>query len=81
LGLLSQAGVAVGLALASAERFSVLGPKGEAFGAMVINVVTTSTFILQIIGPIGVKFAITRAEEVGKAKFTKDVWASEEAPE
>lgn len=81
LGLLSQAGVAVGLAIASAERFSVLGPEGEALGALVINVVTASTFILQIIGPIGVKFAITRAGEVGRAKFTEDVWASEGAPE
>jgi Kef-type K+ transport system membrane component KefB len=81
LGLLSQAGVAVGLAITSAERFAALGPEGEALGALVINVITASTFIVQIIGPIGVKFAITRAGEVGQAKFTEDVWASEGAPE
>ncbi len=80
-GLLSQAGVAVGLAIASAERFSALGPEGEVLGTLVINVITASTFIVQIIGPIGVKFAITRAGEVGKAKFTEDVWASEGVPE
>ncbi|MCP4426680.1 MAG: cation:proton antiporter [Chloroflexi bacterium] len=80
-GLLSQAGVAVGLAIASAERFSALGPEGEALGTLVINVVTASTFIVQIIGPIGTKYAITRAGEVGKAKFTDDVWASEGTPE
>jgi Kef-type K+ transport system membrane component KefB len=80
-GLLSQAGVTVGLAIASAERFSALGPKGEALGSLVINVITASTFIVQIIGPVGVKFAITRAGEVGQAKLTEDVWASEGAPE
>jgi Kef-type K+ transport system membrane component KefB len=81
LGLLSQAGVAVGLAIASAERFSALGPEGEALGALVINVVTASTFIVQIVGPVGVKLAIVRAGEAGKARLTEDIWASEGAPE
>jgi len=81
-GLLSQAGVAIGLALASASRFSKLGEEGAALGALIINVITATTFVVQIIGPIFVKFAITRAGEIGRAKSDPDeVWASEGKPE
>ncbi|HIC89631.1 MAG TPA: hypothetical protein EYP04_09555, partial [Anaerolineae bacterium] len=77
LGLLSQAGVAIGLALASSARFSKFGPEGEALGSLIINVITATTFVVQIIGPICVKLAITRAGEVGRAKLGKDDWASD----
>ncbi len=79
-GLLSQAGVAIGLALTLANRFSHLGPEGKALGTLVINVVTATTFIVQIIGPIFVKFAISRAGEIGQAKLGDDAWASEGTP-
>ncbi len=82
LGLLSQAGVAIGLALASASRFSELGEEGIALGNLIINVITATTFVVQIIGPIFVKFAISRAGEVGMARVdADDIWASEGAPE
>ncbi len=81
LGLLTQGGVAIGLALASASRFSKLGPEGAALGALIINVITATTFVVEIIGPIFVKRAIQRAGEVGKAKLGPEVWASEGAPE
>jgi Kef-type K+ transport system membrane component KefB len=77
LGLLSQAGVAVGLAINTGTRFLAYGPAGEALGYLIINVITASTFIVQIIGPICVKSAITRAGEVGKALGTIDDWATE----
>ncbi|MFN2151067.1 MAG: cation:proton antiporter [Anaerolineales bacterium] len=80
-GLLSQAGVAVGLALASASRFSQYGAEGQALGSLIINVITATTFVVQIIGPIFVKFAITQAGEIGKAKMKEDAWASEGSPE
>jgi Kef-type K+ transport system membrane component KefB len=81
-GLLSQAGVAIGLALASASRFSKLGDEGAALGSLVINVITATTFLVQIIGPIFVKFAINRADEIGKARNDPDeIWASEGKPE
>jgi Kef-type K+ transport system membrane component KefB len=81
-GLLSQAGVAIGLALASAARFSQFGEEGMALGNLVINVITATTFVVQIVGPIAVKFAITRAGEVGKAREDiDDIWASEGTPE
>jgi Kef-type K+ transport system membrane component KefB len=81
-GLLSQAGVAIGLALASASRFSKLGDEGAALGSLVINVITATTFLVQIIGPIFVKFAIKRAGEIGMARGDPDeIWASEGKPE
>ena len=80
-GLFSQAGVAIGLALASAARFSQYGEEGQALGSLIINVITATTFVVQIIGPIAVKFAITRAGEVGKAQEVDDIWASEGTPE
>lgn len=80
-GLLSQAGVAVGLALAASGRFAEAGEKGEALGALVLGVITATTFVVQIAGPIFTKFAIQRAGEIGQAKLGEDVWASEGAPE
>jgi Kef-type K+ transport system membrane component KefB len=81
LGLLSQAGVAIGLALASADRFCVYGEEGEALGNMILSVITATTFVVQIIGPIGVKLAISHAGEIGRAKLEHDPWASEGAPQ
>lgn len=81
LGLLSQAGVAIGLALASAGRFSVHGEEGQALGALIINVITATTFVVQVIGPIGVKLAIRRAGEIGRATVEHDAWASEGSTE
>jgi hypothetical protein len=69
--------VAIGLALASASRFSAYGPEGKELGDLIINVITATTFVVQIIGPICVKFAIGRAGEIGQATAEDDVWASE----
>jgi len=77
LGLLSQAGVAVGLAISTGTRFLSYGEEGAALGFLIINVITASTFLVQIIGPICVKLAITRAGEVGKGINTLDEWATE----
>lgn len=80
-GLLSQAGVAMGLAIASSERFSDYGEAGIALGMLIVNVICATTFVVQMIGPIFVKFAIRRADEIGKAKLGPEVWASEGTPE
>jgi Kef-type K+ transport system membrane component KefB len=80
LGLLSQAGVAIGLALASADRFGAYGQEGQRLGDLVINVITATTFIVQIFGPICVKLAIRRAGEMGQAVAEDDAWASEGRP-
>ena len=67
LGLLSQAGVAIGLAIASANRFSAYGAAGQALGNLVISVITATTFIVQIVGPMLVKYAIVRSGEINMA--------------
>jgi Kef-type K+ transport system membrane component KefB len=70
LALLSQAGVALGLALESQHRFSALGAEGAAFGGLILSVITATTLVVQLVGPVGVKLAITRAGEVGGALET-----------
>lgn len=80
-GLLSQAGVAMGLSIASARRFNNLGEEGAALSTMIVNVILATTFIVQIIGPIFVKVAIQRAGEIGRAKLSPEAWASEGTPE
>jgi len=59
LCLFSQAGVAIGLAILASIRFPA--PMGDA----IIIIVTTTTFLVQIIGPPSVKVAIQKAGEVG----------------
>ena len=57
--LLSQAGVAIGLSIIAGQVF--IGPLGDT----VVMVVTATTFVVQLLGPPLVKFAVTRAGEVG----------------
>jgi len=59
LCLLSQAGVAIGLSILASHYFP--GPIGNA----IIIIVTTSAFILEIIGPALVKIAVVKAGEAG----------------
>jgi hypothetical protein len=48
---------------------------------LIINVITATTFVVQIVGPICVKFAISRAGEIGQATLAHDAWASEGSTE
>jgi Kef-type K+ transport system membrane component KefB len=57
--LLPQAGVAIGLAILSGQIFS------PALAKMVIMVVMTGTFIIELLGPILVKVGVKKAGEVG----------------
>ena len=66
LGLLSQAGVAIGLAILVGREFSDLGKVGHNLAVLTINTIAATTIIFEIIGPITTKFAITRAGEMGK---------------
>jgi len=70
--LLSQAGVALGLALHTFQYFSRLGAAGQELGGVVINVIAATTFIVQIIGPVAVKFAITKAGEIPGGQCRSD---------
>jgi len=65
LGILSQAGVAIGLAVLAAEEFDRLGPIGQHVGVIVVNIIAASTIFFEIIGPVGAKIAIAKAGEAG----------------
>ncbi len=62
--LFSQAGVAIGLALDIYQNFRHFGAAGTQIGNTIINVIAGTTFIVQIIGPPSVKYAISRAGEI-----------------
>jgi len=63
-GLFSQAGVAIGLALATSTELARLGTEtARQTGADVIAIITVTTFLVQIIGPPFIKYAIVRAGE------------------
>lgn len=57
--LLSQAGVAIGLAIISSQLFT--GQVGHA----IIVIVMTTTFIVEVLGPVFVKLGVKKAGEIG----------------
>ena len=71
--LFSQAGVAIGLAMVIYHNFSLLGPEGREVGLLVINIITATTFVVQLVGPPSVKFAVTKADEVWRNVTEEDV--------
>jgi len=61
-GLFTQAGVAIGLAMVVQREFGLYGE----LATVTINIITATTVILEILGPIGVKYAISKAGEIGR---------------
>lgn len=66
-GILSQAGVAIGLALYVQRTFSGYGEMGAWIGTTIITTVTATSVIFEIIGPILTRFALRRAGEIPAA--------------
>jgi Kef-type K+ transport system membrane component KefB len=64
LGILSQAGVAIGLALVVGQRFAEFGARGSAIGSTVITTITASCIVFELVGPILTKYALTKAGEI-----------------
>ncbi len=65
LGILSQAGVAIGLSLMVRHMFAEIGtPHALEIGATVITTITATSIVFEIIGPICAKFALKRAGEI-----------------
>jgi len=64
LGILSQAGVAIGLALVVGNRFSEFGARGSAIGSTIITTVAASCIVFELVGPILTKFALKKAGEI-----------------
>jgi len=64
LGILSQAGVAIGLSLIVKEQFAPLGDVGARIGAAVITTVAATSIIFEIVGPICARIALRAAGEI-----------------
>lgn len=64
MGILSQAGVAIGLSLIVKKEFSGLGEHGNAIGLSMITTITATCLFFEIIGPILTKIGLTKAGEI-----------------
>lgn len=64
MGILSQAGVAIGLALVVKQTLTPLGPWGARIGALVITTVTATSIVFEIVGPILCKVGLQKAGEI-----------------
>ncbi|MDD3051088.1 MAG: hypothetical protein PHR06_08060, partial [Candidatus Cloacimonetes bacterium] len=59
--MLSQAGVAIGLALSASKTLDAYGKTAES--VQVISVMTITTFLIMLIGPVCAKIALFKANE------------------
>ncbi|MHA2247595.1 MAG: cation:proton antiporter [Candidatus Hodarchaeales archaeon] len=64
--LLSQAGVALGLAVLISEHFATFGSTAADTGLFILSTITATTIVFQIFGPVAIKWAIDRSGEAGK---------------
>lgn len=63
MGLLPQAGVAIGLSLTIAQI-----PMFSEVGVIVVNVILATTIIYELLGPLVVRFALSRTGELGEPR-------------
>ncbi len=75
LCLFSQSGVAIGLSIIASNKFN------EEIGNTIIIVITTTTFIVQILGPLFIKIAVKNAGEVGLNVTEEDIVKSNKVKE
>lgn len=68
--LLSQAGVAIGLSIAAGQAFSTT------IGPSIILIITATTFVVQLLGPICVKHAVEGAGECNLDICEEDIMKS-----
>ena len=71
--LFDQAGVAVGLAIATFHTFSAIGGEAQVAGLAIISVITATTFILQLIAPPMIKYGIKKADEINRNVTEEDI--------
>ncbi len=72
LGLFTQGGVAMGLALSISNNLNSL-EGGQQIGILIINVVAATTFVVQLIGPSLVKYVITKTDEINRNVTKEDI--------
>ncbi|MBN2482782.1 MAG: cation:proton antiporter [Candidatus Omnitrophica bacterium] len=65
--LFSQAGVAIGLSIVAYHAFP-----GD-IGLSIVIIITASTFVVQLLGPTSVKYAVEKAQEVGLNITEEDI--------
>lgn len=68
LGILSQAGVAIGLALVAKRELAEFGSTGVRLGALIITLVTATSIIFELMGPILTRLALRKAGEIDPTK-------------
>ncbi|MGB4406552.1 MAG: cation:proton antiporter [Sphaerochaeta sp.] len=71
MGILSQAGVAIGLSLVVKQEFTGISAHGASIGVMVITTVTATSIFFEIIGPILTKIGLTKAGEIRPSELSK----------
>ncbi len=64
MALLSQAGIAIGLALIVKSEFRDYGAEGVRIGGIVLTTITASCIIFELIGPVLVKIALRKSGEI-----------------
>ena len=69
MGILSQAGVAIGLSLIVRNEFAKIGtPHAEQIGISVLTMTTATSVLFTIVGPILTKIALEKAGEIPKSR-------------
>jgi hypothetical protein len=64
--LMCQAGVALGLSFIIEEEFIALGGAAAEAGIIILSVVGISTMVLELLGPLVVKWGLREAGELGE---------------
>jgi Kef-type K+ transport system membrane component KefB len=70
--LFSQAGVAIGLSLDIYTHFRRYGAAGAHMGQTIVNIISATTLLVQVIGPPALKYAISHAGEIPGASPPKE---------
>jgi len=70
--LLCQAGVALGLSFIIEETFVALGGDAQIMGGLILGVVALSTMILEMVGPMAVRWSLMSARECPACRDASD---------
>ena len=73
ISLFTQGGVAMGLAMSINHNLFYFGEEGRRAGVIILSVVTATTFVVQLLGPILVKLAVTKADEAWRNVTEEDI--------
>ena len=65
LGILSQAGVAIGLSLIVKQEFSGISQWGAQIGTTILTTIAASSIVFELLGPVTCKIGLKKAGEIG----------------